>query len=121
MMYETIQYTVQNGVATLELSRPDKLNAFNSQMIHEIKAAVKEASKDEQVRCIVFTGAGRAFCSGQDLAEVDENMDHGQVLREHYGPMMKQIHELVKNQLWQLLMVLLQGQDLVLHLRVIFD
>ena len=91
MMYETIQYTVQNGVATLELSRPDKLNAFNSQMIHEIIAAVKEASKDEQVRCLVFTGAGRGFCSGQDLADVDENMDHGQVLREQYGPMMKQL------------------------------
>ena len=91
MMYETIQYTVLNGVATLELSRPDKLNAFNSQMIHEILAAVKEASKDEQVRCLVFTGAGRGFCSGQDLADVDENMDHGQVLREQYGPMMKQL------------------------------
>ena len=91
MMYETIQYTVQNGVATLELSRPDKLNAFNSQMIYEIITAVKEASKDEQVRCLVFTGAGRGFCSGQDLADVDENMDHGQVLREQYGPMMKQL------------------------------
>ena len=90
-MYETIQYTVQNGVATLELSRPDKLNAFNSQMIYEIITAVKEASKDEQVRCLVFTGAGRGFCSGQDLADVDENMDHGQVLREQYGPMMKQL------------------------------
>ncbi|MCQ6275968.1 enoyl-CoA hydratase/isomerase family protein [Bacillus sp. V3B] len=90
-MYETIQYTVQNGVATLELSRPDKLNAFNSQMICEIITAVKEASKDKQVRCLVFTGAGRGFCSGQDLADVDENMDHGQVLREQYGPMMKQL------------------------------
>ena len=91
MMYETIQYTVQNGVATLELSRPDKLNAFNSQMIREVIAAVKEASKDEQVRCLVLTGTGRGFCSGQDLADVDENMDHGQVLREQYGPMMKQL------------------------------
>ena len=91
MMYETIQYTVQNGVATLELSRPDKLNAFNSQMIREVIVAVKEASKDEQVRCLVLTGTGRGFCSGQDLADVDENMDHGQVLREQYGPMMKQL------------------------------
>jgi 2-(1,2-epoxy-1,2-dihydrophenyl)acetyl-CoA isomerase len=90
-MYETIQYTVQNGVATLELSRPDKLNAFNSQMIYEIITAVKEASKDEQVRCLVFTGSGRGFCSGQDLEDVDEYMDHGQVLREQYGPMMKQL------------------------------
>ena len=43
---------------------------------------------------IVITGEGRAFCSGQDLSEVDENMDHGQVLRDHYGPMMKQIESM---------------------------
>ena len=51
-------------------------------MIREIQAALKEATKNEQVRCLVFTGAGRGFCSGQDLADVDEDMDHGQVLRE---------------------------------------
>lgn len=90
-MYETIQYSVRNGVATILLSRPNKLNAFNSQMIREIQASLKEASKDEQVRCLVFTGAGRGFCAGQDLADVDENMDHGQVLREQYAPMMKQL------------------------------
>ena len=82
---------IQNGVATLELSRPDKLNAFNLTNDLRNYNAVKEASKDKQVRCLVFTGAGRGFCSGQDLADVDENMDHGQVLREQYGPMMKQL------------------------------
>lgn len=120
MMYETIQYTVQNGVATLELSRPDKLNAFNSQMICEIITAVKEASKDEQVRCLVFTGAGRGFCSGQDLADVDENMDHGQVLREQYGPMMKQLLSFEKP-IVAAVNGIAAGQALVLHLRVIFD
>ncbi|WP_053363521.1 enoyl-CoA hydratase-related protein [Bacillus sp. FJAT-27251] len=95
-MYETIEYTLTGGVATITLSRPDKLNAFNRTMIREISAAVKEAGKDHQVRCLVFTGAGRGFCSGQDLADVDENMDHGQVLREQYGPMIKQIMSLEK-------------------------
>ena len=56
----------------------------------------KAASSDEQVRCIVITGEGRAFCSGQDLSEVDENMDLGQVLRDHYGPMIKQIRKCEK-------------------------
>lgn len=90
-MYETIIYSIQNGVATIELNRPDKLNAFNSIMIKEITAAVKEAAKNTEVRCLVFTGSGRGFCSGQDLADVDENMDHGQILREQYAPMMKQL------------------------------
>ncbi|MGZ4160460.1 MAG: enoyl-CoA hydratase-related protein [Neobacillus sp.] len=90
-MFETIRYNVQDGVAWLRLNRPDKLNAFIAQMNREIKEAVKEASFDENVRCIVITGEGRAFCSGQDLSEVNEDMDHGHVLRAHYGPMMKQI------------------------------
>ncbi|MBY0121806.1 enoyl-CoA hydratase-related protein [Bacillus sp. S/N-304-OC-R1] len=95
-MFETIQYNVKNGVAWLRLNRPDKLNAFIAKMNREIKEAVRSASKDEEVRCIVITGEGRAFCSGQDLSEVDENMDHGEVLRNHYGPMVKQIRQCEK-------------------------
>ena len=90
-MYETILYTVENNVAVLRLNRPDKLNAYIGKMNHEIKQAVKAASIDENVRCIIITGEGRAFCSGQDLSEVDETTDYGQVLRDNYGPMMKQI------------------------------
>ncbi|WP_075617828.1 enoyl-CoA hydratase-related protein [Paenisporosarcina indica] len=90
-MFETIRYEVKDAVAWLYLNRPDSLNAFVAKMNREVKVAVKTASNDEQVRCIVITGEGRAFCSGQDLSEVDEQMDHGQVLRDHYGPMIKQI------------------------------
>ncbi|MFJ7936486.1 enoyl-CoA hydratase-related protein [Sporosarcina sp. NPDC096371] len=92
-MFETIRYEVKEGIAWLTLNRPDKLNAFIAQMNREIKEAIKVASVDEQVRCVVITGEGRAFCSGQDLAEVDEQMDHGQVVRDHYGPMMKQMRQ----------------------------
>lgn len=95
-MFETIRYEVKDGIAWLCLNRPDKLNAFIAQMNREVKEAIKAASFDDQVRCIVITGEGRAFCSGQDLAEVDENMDHGQVLRDHYGPMIKQIRQCEK-------------------------
>lgn len=95
-MYETIQYSIVDGVATITLSRPDTLNAFNRTMIREITTAVKDTKKDERVRCLVFTGEGRGFCSGQDLKDVDENMDHGQVLREQYGPMMKELMSLEK-------------------------
>ncbi|MFJ8063731.1 enoyl-CoA hydratase-related protein [Psychrobacillus sp. NPDC096426] len=90
-MFETIRYHVKDGIAWLYFNRPDKLNAFIAQMNREVKDAVKAATFDDQVRCIVITGEGRAFCSGQDLAEVDENMDLGQVLRDQYGPMIKQI------------------------------
>lgn len=90
-MFETIRYEVKDAIAWLYLNRPDSLNAFVAKMNREVKEAVKTASSDEQIRCIVITGEGRAFCSGQDLSEVDEMMDHGQVLRDHYGPMMKQI------------------------------
>jgi 2-(1,2-epoxy-1,2-dihydrophenyl)acetyl-CoA isomerase len=95
-MFETIRYDVEDGIAWLYLNRPDKLNAFIAQMNREVKDAVKVASNDDKVRCIVITGEGRAFCSGQDLSEVDENMDHGQVLRDHYGPMIRQIRQCEK-------------------------
>lgn len=95
-MFETIRYVVKDNIAWLYLNRPDKLNAFIAKMNHEVKEAIKSASSDEQVRCIVITGEGRAFCSGQDLSEVDEQMDHGQVLRDHYGPMLKQISKCEK-------------------------
>ncbi|MBI0576852.1 enoyl-CoA hydratase/isomerase family protein [Neobacillus cucumis] len=95
-MYETILYSVENGVAWITLNRPTTLNAFVAQMNREITKAIKTASTAEEVRCIVITGEGRGFCSGQDLSEVDENMDHGQVLREKYGPMIKQIYQCEK-------------------------
>lgn len=95
-MFETIRYEVKDAIAWIYLNRPDSLNAFVAQMNREVKNAVKTASNDEQVRCIVITGEGRAFCSGQDLSEVDEKMDHGQVLRNQYGPMIKQIRQCEK-------------------------
>jgi 2-(1,2-epoxy-1,2-dihydrophenyl)acetyl-CoA isomerase len=95
-MFETIRYEIKDNIAWLYLNRPDKLNAFVAKMNLEVKEAIKTASFDEDVRCIVITGEGRAFCSGQDLSEVDESMDHGQVLRDLYGPMLKQIRKCEK-------------------------
>ncbi|WP_064094331.1 enoyl-CoA hydratase-related protein [Rossellomorea aquimaris] len=90
-MFETINYEVKNNVAWITLNRPDKLNAFIRQLNLEVQKAVKESSRNDEVRAIVITGEGRAFCSGQDLSEVDESMDHGEVLRNNYGPMVKEI------------------------------
>lgn len=90
-MYETIQYAVKNAVATITLNRPDSLNAFTATMNKEVTKAIKAAGKDDVVRSIVLKGAGRAFCSGQDLSEVDESMNHGEVLRNFYAPMVMAI------------------------------
>lgn len=90
-MFETIKYEQENRVGWIILNRPDKLNAFTEQMNREISKALKKANADAEIRAIVITGEGRAFSSGQDLAEVDEDMDHGEVLRSRYGPMMKQL------------------------------
>ncbi len=95
-LYETIRYEVRDRVAWLTLHRPDKLNAFTEQMNKEIIAALKQVSVDEEVRCLVITGAGRSFCSGEDLGGVTAEMNHGEVLRTRYAPMMKLLHRLEK-------------------------
>ncbi len=68
MPYEQILYSVADGVATVTLNRPDKLNAWTVKMGHEVEHAVKAASGDDAVRVIVITGAGRSFCAGADLS-----------------------------------------------------
>ncbi len=69
MTYEQIQYAVAEGVATITLNRPEKLNSFTARMAEETIHALNAAQATEAVRAIVITGEGRAFCAGQDLAE----------------------------------------------------
>lgn len=100
--YQTILYEVADGVATITLNRPEVLNAFNDQMIAETTAALKAAERDESVRCIVLTGAGRAFSSGQDLAEVKARRGDpqapslGEHLRTGYNPLILKMRTLEK-------------------------
>jgi enoyl-CoA hydratase/carnithine racemase len=68
MRYEQIRYEVDGNVATLTLNRPERLNAFTTQMMHEMVDAFDRADADDAVRAIIVTGAGRAFCAGADLA-----------------------------------------------------
>jgi len=95
-LFETVIYEVRKQVAYITLNRPDKLNAFTEQLNKEIKQATQEAAKNPDVRAIVLTGAGRAFCSGEDLAGVTEQMDHGEVLRNRYNPMLREINKCEK-------------------------
>lgn len=68
MAYEQIQYAVQDNILTITLNRPDKLNAFTQVMLSELLDALDRADRDDDVRAIVFTGAGRGFCAGADLS-----------------------------------------------------
>jgi 2-(1,2-epoxy-1,2-dihydrophenyl)acetyl-CoA isomerase len=98
-MYETIHYEIDGNVAVIQLNRPASFHSFIEQMNKEITHALKRAGKDENVRCVVLTGSGKAFCAGQDLKEVLElkdEMDYGKFLRERYNPMILQIQQLEK-------------------------
>jgi 2-(1,2-epoxy-1,2-dihydrophenyl)acetyl-CoA isomerase len=67
--FETIEYIVDDGVATIALNRPDKYNAINFQLHHDLTAALKLVARDRSVRALRFIGRGRGFCAGQDLNE----------------------------------------------------
>ena len=76
MAYETIKYDVEDGVLTLTLNRPEKLNAFTGQMMSEMIDAFDRADADDDVRAIIVTGEGRAFCAGADLSAGAATFDY---------------------------------------------
>jgi 2-(1,2-epoxy-1,2-dihydrophenyl)acetyl-CoA isomerase len=92
--YETIRVEMADAVATITLDRPESLNALNAQMRAELLAAVKAAGRDEAVRAVVITGAGRGFCSGADLRGGSGERDFRRVLTDEYNPLITTIREL---------------------------
>lgn len=99
MSDESIIYDVADGIATITLNRPQTLNAFNDAMIAAATAAFKQAGRDKAVRCVVLTGNGRAFSSGQDLADVQDRGDAfsiGEHLRHGYHKLILQMVQLEK-------------------------
>lgn len=89
MGYETIATNDQNGVRTITLNRPDDLNAIDDRVTSELQKELKGVARDKMVRCLVLTGAGRAFCAGQDLKAAsagDRPMDFAAALRRRYNP-----------------------------------
>jgi len=96
--YQTIIYDKDQGVATITLNRPQSLNAFVPQMNQEVLAALKDGERDQEVRCFMITGAGRAFCAGQDLKgrTPEQKGSLGASLREKYNPLIRQIRQMEK-------------------------
>lgn len=92
MSYTTIRYAASAGVAVITLARPDKLNAITAAMHADLRAALDAAEADGALRCLVVTGEGRAFSSGQDLTEErlagpDGKVDVGARLDRDYNPL----------------------------------
>lgn len=91
------RYDESNGVAVLTLDRPDVLNAFDDELGNETLAAVRRASDDASIRCIVVTGAGRAFSSGEDLGALQADYESGQApplgntLVNRYNPLIRAV------------------------------
>ena len=76
MTYTQIAYAVADGIATITLDRPDKLNAFTATMMHELIDAFDRVDADDAVRAVIVTGAGRAFCAGADLSAGAATFDY---------------------------------------------
>ena len=93
-----IKKNVENGVAWIVLSRPDKLNSFTIPMGRELRSALEDARDDDKVRAIHLTGEGRGFCAGQDLDEAvaDDGPGIGTIVDETYNPIITLLREIEK-------------------------
>lgn len=93
MTYETILFALEGSVAKLTFNRPEKLNAFTVAMHAEVAEALDRAEK-QGARALLLTGAGRGFCTGQDLSAPGATDDPGAALHDHYNPLMRRLAEL---------------------------
>jgi 2-(1,2-epoxy-1,2-dihydrophenyl)acetyl-CoA isomerase len=93
-----ILFTIEEGIATITLNRPDKLNSFNREMALLLQQKLDECAALPTIRCVYITGAGKGFCAGQDLAEVVDPQGPGmrRILSEHYNPIIVRIRNLPK-------------------------
>ena len=91
--FQTISYEVKGGVAVIRLNRPAVMNALNTGMRTEMRAAISRA--ESEARVIVMTGSGRSFCSGQDLADAGDlaTADFERILRDEYEPLLQAIYD----------------------------
>ncbi len=96
MNFNTILLDIAEGVATITLNRPERLNAFTGEMHGELKQAMQRIQADSSVRAMMITGAGRGFCAGQDLSERNpgEQTDVGSSLEKNYNPLLRQLRAL---------------------------
>ncbi len=94
----SILFEIKNSIAFITLNRPEKFNSFNREMALTLQDRLREADVNKEVRCVFITGAGKAFCAGQDLAEVVDVNGPGmdKILVEHFNPIITLIRNLQK-------------------------
>ncbi|WPP49674.1 enoyl-CoA hydratase/isomerase family protein [Catalinimonas niigatensis] len=98
-MYQYIQYETQDGLATITLNRPEVYNALNQGIKEELLQAFKEAEHNPEIRVVVLAGAGKAFCSGQDLKSAQQEMQgksYATAIRAYYNPLILQMRQMPK-------------------------
>ncbi len=90
----SIIFNTENGIASITLNRPEKLNAFNREMALSLQQHLDFCNADHNTRVIMITGSGRAFSAGQDLAEIagQDNPGIGRILSEHFNPVISKIY-----------------------------
>lgn len=98
-MSEFITTSLENKILTITLDRPKKYNSFIESMAQQLQSALEDADENDEVRCILLTGNGKAFCAGQDLPEVvdkGEDYELGDTVRVSYNPIIKAVRHLEK-------------------------
>ncbi len=100
MTWKTVLFAREDGVGTLTLNRPDRLNSFTGEMHQEIAAIMGEVEGDAAIRALLITGAGRGFCAGQDLnlgeAGGAQAFDAGEAIDKYYNPLVRRLRALRK-------------------------
>jgi 2-(1,2-epoxy-1,2-dihydrophenyl)acetyl-CoA isomerase len=96
--YDTINLHRREHAATIELNRPDRMNAWNQQFAEELRDAIETVAADDDVRAVLITGAGRAFSSGADLKDTvdQQDLDLYAILTERYHPIINGVRQLPK-------------------------
>jgi 2-(1,2-epoxy-1,2-dihydrophenyl)acetyl-CoA isomerase len=94
----SVELEIKNNVAAVTLNRPDKFNAFNREMALLLQQLLDDCAANAEVRCIYLTGNGKAFCAGQDLAELVGENPPGfeQILAEHFNPIVTRLRNIAK-------------------------
>lgn len=101
MTYNTILFDRENGVGRITLNRPDRLNSFTVEMHEEVACALSVVENDDEIRCLLLTGAGRGFCAGQDLSDRavapgSASVDLGESVEKRYNPLVRRLSKLPK-------------------------